>query len=389
MFHLGFFRVAECLRPVVYVVAAGVVASLIGGMGVQPAAPAKSPTPNSSPAAQPASTAKKIMPGSVVVLNKAQANGMLFAPGERTAGVQFSVGDGPHEVVLVGTRAIVSNYGGPVAGQSLAVVDLANPESTRTIMLGDYRRPHGLALFKDGKHVMVTAEVNQSIIKVDIESGTIVKTWETGQQGSHMVLLSHDEKSAYVTNVGSGSVTIIDLEREVSTENAKPGWANPVSIPTAPGAEGLGLSPDGKELWVANNKSDSISIVDTAARKVVATVPCAKYPLRVTFTPDGKQVLAAASASGEIVFYDAKTRAEVSRVSTTPGEGVEIDPLVPEGPFKGSSVPIGIIIEPDGKHAFVACTATGTIAKIDLAERKVVEHLRTGKGPDGIGLVPR
>jgi YVTN family beta-propeller protein len=385
MFHFGFFRAAECLRPLVYVVAAGVVASLIGGMGVQPGSSAKPPA---APTALPAGTAKTITPGSVVVLNKAQANGMLFAPGERAAGLEFSVGDGPHEVVLAGNRAIVSNYGGPVAGQSLAVVDLVNPESTRTIMLGDYRRPHGLALFKDGKHVMVTAEVNQSIIKVDIEAGTIVKTWETGQQGSHMVVLSHDERTAYVTNVGSGSVTIIDLEAEMNPQKAKPGWMNPVSIPTAPGAEGLGLSPDGKELWVANNKSDSISIVDTAARKVVATVQCAKYPLRVTFTPDGKHVLAAASASGEIIFYDAATRGEVARVSTTPGEGVESDPVVPEGPFKGSSVPIGIVIEPDGKHAFVACTATGTIAKIDLATRTVVEHLRTGKGPDGIGLVP-
>lgn len=386
MLHSGIRRAVAAPRPAVYLVIAGIAASCIGGMDAPPGEATKPAGLQHTTA--PAERQDTVKPGSIVVLNKAQANGMVFTPGLLESTIAFSVGDGPHEVVLSGTRAIVSNYGGTTPGQSLAVVDLNDPGTTRTIMLGDYRRPHGLALFKDGQHVLVTAEVNQSIIKVDIESGKVVDHWETGQQGSHMVVLSPDEKIAYVTNVGSGSVSIVDLARTAAGGAPEPGTSAVINVPTAPGSEGLALSPDGKELWVAGNKSDQISILDTASRKVVETIACAKYPLRLAFTPDGKTVLAAASASGEIIFYDAEARKQTGRVATAPDEKTEHDPLVPEGPFKGSSVPIGIVIEPGGANAYVACTATGTIAKIDLAARRVVGHMRTGTGPDGIGLVP-
>ncbi|MCG3121922.1 MAG: Hydrazine synthase subunit beta [Phycisphaerales bacterium] len=334
----------------------------------------------SAPQPAPQVSIKPPEAGSVVVFNKAQANGMLFRPGDAAASATVAVGDGPHEVAISGGRAVVSNYGGPKPGSTLTVIDLKSFHPVKTISLGDYRRPHGLAFFKDGRHVLVTAEVNQSLIQVNVDTGEVVKAWETGQHGSHMVVLSPDEKTAYVTNVGSGSVTIIDL--------AASGPDAATTITTAPGAEGLALSPDGGELWVANNKSDSISILDTKAKAVTATMACEKYPLRVAFTPDGKHVLAAASASGDIIVYDAATRKELRRIATLPQEGADHDPLPPEGPFKDSPVPIGIAITPDGGRAYTACTATGTVAYIDLSSWTVTSHLRAGKAPDGIGLVP-
>ncbi|MCC6427795.1 MAG: YncE family protein [Phycisphaerales bacterium] len=351
------------------------IALLSGGLlGIQPAS-TPAPTQPQVISVRPAD------PGSVIVLNKAEANGMIFRPGESEAATTFEVGNGPHEVAMAGTLAVVSNYGGPTPGSTLTVIDLIKLQPVKTISLGDYRRPHGLAFMRDGRHILVTAEVNQSLIQVNIDSGEVVKSWETGQQGSHMVVLSADEKTAYVTNVGSGSVSIVDL--------AKQGQEAATAVVTAPGAEGLALSPDGKELWVANNKSDSICIVDTGTKAVTATVPCATYPLRVAFTPDGARVLAAASGSGEIIVYNAKTRAEERRISTAPGEDIVADPLSPDGPFKGSAIPIGIVITSDGATAYTACTASGTIAKIDLDSGKVMAHFKTGKNPDGIGLVPR
>ena len=65
------------------------------------------------------------------------------------------------------------------------------------------------------------------------------------------------------------------------------------------GSEGFDVSPDGREVWVANAQDGTISVIDFAGRKVVATlmanVPGAN---RLKFTPDGKRVLVGTQEGG-------------------------------------------------------------------------------------------
>ena len=56
-------------------------------------------------------------------------------------------------------------------------------------------------------------------------------------------------------------------------------------IPVGRAPKGLALSPDGKRLYVANRMDDSISVVDTAARRVTSTISLA--PQRTTSLPSG------------------------------------------------------------------------------------------------------
>jgi YVTN family beta-propeller protein len=41
---------------------------------------------------------------------------------------------------------------------------------------------------------------------------------------------------------------------------------------------GIAVTADGKKLYVANGVSDSVSVIDTATQKVVATIPVEKGP---------------------------------------------------------------------------------------------------------------
>jgi len=59
-------------------------------------------------------------------------------------------------------------------------------------------------------------------------------------------------------------------------------------------------------------------------------------------------------------------------------------------PFK--RVPIGhgaagILVAPDGKRAFVACTPDNYVAVIDVKSLKVVGQINAGKQPDGLWWV--
>ena len=48
-------------------------------------------------------------------------------------------------------------------------------------------------------------------------------------------------------------------------------------------------------------------------------------------------------------------------------------------------VPVGILLEPDGKLAFVANTNADLVTVIDLTTWKIAGRLTAGKEPDGLG----
>ena len=86
---------------------------------------------------------------------------------------------------------------------------------------------------------------------------------------------------------------------------------------------------------------------------------------RLKFTPDGKQVFISSLQSGELTVYDAKSRKEVKRLKL--GRGAA-----------------GILMDPEGSRAFVACSADNYIAVINLKTLEVMSHLDVGGVPDGL-----
>lgn len=345
-------------------------AVLMSFAGLQPGGPPTGPSPTPTVV-------------SLVVLNKSDNTALTWTlPGEKP-GAPIATGAGPHEIAPLpgGERVVVSNYGDTKAGSTLSVLDLSGKTPARLIDLGDYRRPHGLALLPDGKSVLVTAEANEALLQVDLESGKVVRHWPTGQKTSHMVVVTRDGKTAVTANIASGSVTLLDLTKE--------GPDAATTVRTEAGTEGLALSPDEQELWVANNRADTISVVSLSEKKVVATIPAKSYGLRLAFTPDGARVLMTSTKSGELVEFDAKTRKETRRLSLAPVKPADFDPAPADGDMKGSVMPIGMVLTQNSSRAFIACSAIGAVAEVDLTSWKVLGHRRTGKTPDGIALATR
>ena len=77
---------------------------------------------------------------------------------------------------------------------------------------------------------------------------------------------------------------------------------------------GLGLTPDGRELWVTSLLDDCIYIYDVKAKKTTGRVDTGEGPNWVSFSPDGKYVCVSNADSNDVSIIDVKTRAEVSRV---------------------------------------------------------------------------
>jgi YVTN family beta-propeller protein len=97
------------------------------------------------------------------------------------------------------------------------------------------------------------------------------------------VAIAPDKSAVYISTTGSDSVTVIDVGRLLKfirslTPAQRKTVANDLSasanyvesrIPVGLAPKGLALSPDGSRLYVATRNDDTISVVDTAARKVV------------------------------------------------------------------------------------------------------------------------
>src|SRR6185503_6190364 len=188
-------------------------------------------------------------------------------------------------------------------------------------------------------------------------NGKVLRVWPTNQQRTHLVVPSPDEKRFYITNTVSGSLTIVDR----ATGAAK-------TIPIGAGAEGVTVSPDGREVWVAWRDASKISVVSTSTDAVVETFASGgEGPQRLQFTPDGSQVWVSNVRSNTLTAFDARTRKLLGTVSV--GRG-----------------PAGIVFSPDGQRGYFALSGANQIAVIDVPNRKLIQTFTTGVEPDGIAL---
>ena len=299
------------------------------------------------------------------------------------------VGPDPHEVIASsdGKTAYVSIYGGG-RYHALSVIDLVAQKALPDIDTGALNGPHGLA-FVGGK-VWFTAEGAKTIARYDPTTAKIDWIMGTGQNRTHMIYLTADEKQIYTTNVSSATVSILEKVTlppmgpppgvrppSGAASSSPPGGGQPRTdwnetvIPVGKGDEGFDVSPDGRELWTANAQDGTLSIIDIAGKTVTATLDAKLFGAnRLKFTPDGKLVLISSLGNGDLVIYDAQSRKEFKRIPI--GRGAA-----------------GILIYPDGARAFVACSPDNYVAIVDLKTLEVAGHLDVGGEPDGLAWAVR
>src|SRR2546426_12486130 len=85
----------------------------------------------------------------------------------------------------------------------------------------------------------------------------------------------------------------------------------------------LGSTRAGAELrvFVTNEKSDDVTVIDAATRAVVRTIPVGKRPRGVAVSPDGRRVYVTNSNSDSLSVIDAKTLEVLSTVPAGVGPG--------------------------------------------------------------------
>ena len=148
-------------------------------------------------------------------------------------------------------------------------------------------------------------------------------------------------------------------------------------IDTGRGAEGLDVTADGSEVWVANRSETSISVIDTKSLEIVATLDSRPFAGRIDMGPDGFAIVPNGGRGSQVPQYltlwDVEARRMIREVPLRDGE--------PQG---GN---FGVLIH-DGM-AFASDPNAGTIQIFELdgltgRRLLVVEH----EAPDGLAWSP-
>ena len=318
-----------------------------------------------------------LVAGAIATLGSdAAANGLLLVAnkGDQTLAIVDPVAgrvlanvpeDGVtgHEVAASpdGRRAFVPIFGDAGVGQKgsdgrlLRVIDLAKRQVVGTVDFGKGVRPHSAVIGPKNGLLYVTAELDDSVMVIDPASLKIVARIPTGQPESHMLAITRDGRRGYTSNVGPGTVSVLDLEEKKTL----------AVIPVAPKAQRISLSVDDRWAFTADQTKPQLIVIDTATNGVRTRVELPGIGYGTAPTPDGHWLLVALSQASKLGFVNL-TAMKLTRTLDLP------------------KAPQEMLVRPDGAVAFVSCDASRQVAVIDLKDWKVAKLIDTGPGTDGL-----
>jgi DNA-binding beta-propeller fold protein YncE len=245
------------------------------------------------------------------------------------------------------------------SGRKVVVLDLATAKIARTIDLGAYKEPHGVAFVSDSVALIGTLG-GTSAVYVDVRNGRVLRSVDGMPENPYIVKLTATGR-AYVSSPHSSKVTEIDVASARVTRT--------FDLPDDPA--GIAVSADGKELFAAvwrESVGGGIAIFDLD-KGVVATKLPATQPRRIAMTPDGK--LAVASDGDHLRIIDRASRQVRSLLL---------------GENAGGS---GVACAPDSTRCFVALSGAGEIVEVDVVAARVLRRFAAQKGADGLEYVAR
>jgi len=214
---------------------------------------------------------------------------------------------------------------GKISGPNISVRDPYNlyftPDGTTAIVVAehlnrlDFRDPHTFALrhsvtvdcagidhldfSADGSYLIASCEYAGRLVKIDLSSRRIVGYLNLPGSSPQDVKLEPAGRVFYVADMNLGGVHLIDgaTFRAIGF------------IPTGADAHGLYPSRDGRRLFVSNRRGASVSVIDFATRKVIATW---HFP---GTSPD----MGGVSADGKVLWLSGRYHAAVYAISTIDG----------------------------------------------------------------------
>jgi YVTN family beta-propeller protein len=220
--------------------------------------------------------------------------------------------------------------------------------------------PLAMALAPGGEKaaVVLSGWREQGLQIIDLKSQHVLQTLP--QEAAFFgVAFSGNGKEIYVSGGNADSIYCYSWKDGIAAFDRKIALAEHKS--GAPGTRypaGIAVSRRGNYLYVAENLSDTLAVVDPATSRVVARFPTDHYPYAVEAAANDRVYVSAWGSNTISIF---QTRADGT--------------LKAAGKLKVGPRPSALLSNASGSRLFVALAATDRIAVVDTGKRKVVRYL--------------
>jgi len=162
----------------------------------------------------------------------------------------------------------------------------------------------------------------------------------------------------YVSNEGSNCVTVIDKQEDLVVGT--------IAVGEAP--RGITANSDGTRIYVANSRSNSISVIDTSVNRVSTTIDNLGYsPEELALSWDDNTIFVTNPRSNNVSVIDAASNMVVARINV--GEK-----------------PIDIVADVEEKKIYVSNYYSLSISVIDMATQGVVDTIDLSSNPKYLAL---
>ena len=304
----------------------------------------------------------------------------------------------PHVIAEPTHRLFVTNE----ASDSVTVIDSRSDRVEKTIEVGG--RPRGIGFSPDRAKVYVALGNENAIGVIDMATLELERKIPAGSDPEAFAV--HPNGTIYLSNEDDGLATALDPDSGKILAEIKVGLE----------PEGVGISPDGKQVLVTSESSNMVHIISVSENKMVANVLVGARPREVAFSPDGKffwvtsevadHVSKVDRATNRIVMTNRRLRREINprvkpkgillspggdRLYVSLGRGNAVAALDPETLELRGTVGTGVrtwglALSRDGTRLYAANGPDGTLSVVDTEAMKEIKTIPTGEMPWGVVL---
>lgn len=254
--------------------------------------------------------------------------------------------------------------------KTLGIID---PESCRQVAAveEDGETGHEVAASPDGKRAFVPIYGNSGVGHpgtdgrllrvIDLATRQIVGTVDFGKGvRPHCAVIGPKDGLLYITTELDNSITVIDPATLKIVATVPTGQTE---------SHMLAISSDGRKGYTANVGPGSVSVLDLDAKKVITVIPISGNTQRISISVDDKWVFTADQTKPQLAVIDTASNKVKSWIAL-PGTGYGTAPT------------------PDGHWLLVAMNGINKVGVIDLESMKLARTLDVPKAPQEVLVRP-
>jgi len=259
-----------------------------------------------------------------------------------------------------------------LAAYHVFVTDIGNGDFSElgAVTINGGKSLHGLALSPDGRVVYATDIADNRVDLFDVTGSAprLLRAVAVGLYPVHVVF-GQGGRFAYVSNFQGASISVIDVARGKVV----------ATIQTPAGPHGLTASPDGRFIYVACLDGQALAVIDTDTNSLARTLtlPANTRPYSVVLGKEGRYLYVTDNFAGRVLVVDTTKLHDPARAVV--------------GGAAAGQTPVLLAIAPDGKRLYVT-NSGGSLTVLNLASNplhpKLVATVPVGRSPHGVAVSP-